>query len=494
MTFRKASSATFLYLWAASITLLLSSISALAQQVPNAAPGFRADSVYDFESLDEVSLFNGALSVTIPIGIEYPVASGGFSYQLALRYGSNPWDNRLYSDPCTVGGGCPIEFQPKQTHNAGLGWRLNLPELLPRDNLWNQTTKWVYVGADGGEHVFYSKLHNEDAEDTGDFGVGLNQLVEYTRDGSYLRLKRPSSTATTATVELPDGHIHHFERESAGEWRLTRMEDRYGNGLGITYGTDNDGHETWTLADAHRSHVVTFIDPGAGFPRQSRLISKIEMAAFNSRTATYTFTYSDKTVARPPAHNHPNPNREIEVKVLQRLELPAGTSYVFGSVANPSYQGNGMLTRMRLPTLGYLAWEWSTFHFPVFRTHPPNDNDQELIEPFNVVMAVTEKKQQNINGGNLGVWTYTRQLDVSDPDAATLPEKLTVTVNRPSGDRNIHYFSVYPAKDLVLQPAPQWGTRWNEYSLPYTRETSDPLGGDRYLSSEIFDCSSAGNN
>ena len=470
-----------------------------AQQTPNAAPGFRSDGVYDFSGVDNVALFNGALSVDIPLGIEYP-AGGGFGYRLALRYSSSPWDSRTYSDPCTLGG-CPVEFQPKQTHDAGLGWRLTLPELLGEDNVWNQTQSWVYVGADGGEHVFYDKLHPADAEDVGDSGgFGGVQLVQYSRDGSYLRLQRATTTATTVTVELPNGHIHTFDKVGS-EWLLSRMEDRYGNGVDVTYGIDG-GKRTTTLDDGFRSHVITFADQGIAFPEQRWLVETLEVAAFNSTTATYGFTYATKTANRPPAHNFPSLDRSKSVRVLTAVSLPSGASYTMpDAVGAPAYEGSGMLTRLRLPTLGYLEWDWDLVYFPVFRTKLPSQSDNEILEPFNAVMAVTTRRQKDISGNTFGEWTYARELDREDPllespqagsSEDRLPETLTVTVHRPLGDKGEHYFSVYPAKELTGWPLPDSGTKWNEYSLPYTRSVSDPKGGPRYLSSKIFDCDDEG--
>ena len=254
-----------------------------AQQTPNAGPGFRAEGVYDFGGIDNVSLFNGALSLNIPLGLEYP-AGGGFSYLLRLQYHSTPWDSFVYSSPCPTPSECPVEFRPKGTHDAGLGWRLALPRLIPPGG-WNQTTAWIYVSADGGEHTFYNTLHASDADDVGD--SGFDQLVRYSRDGSYLRFKRPSLSSSTITIELPGGRVHTFVK-SGDDWLLTRMGDRFGNGVGISRGFDGDGNTVWTLDDDFREQKITFEDPGPSFPHQPELISKVELAAFDDTTATYT--------------------------------------------------------------------------------------------------------------------------------------------------------------------------------------------------------------
>ena len=61
---------------------------------PNTAGGFPVDQSFHVGDIDNVNLFNGALTVTIPIGPSYPV-NGGFSYSLKLVANSNPW-------PCVI--------------------------------------------------------------------------------------------------------------------------------------------------------------------------------------------------------------------------------------------------------------------------------------------------------------------------------------------------------------------------------------------------------
>jgi hypothetical protein len=77
--------------------------SPLAADVhPNTAPGFPADQSFHVGDVDSVNLFNGGLTITLPIGISYPV-NGGFSYGLKLVYNSNPWlFETVHHDP--IGG------------------------------------------------------------------------------------------------------------------------------------------------------------------------------------------------------------------------------------------------------------------------------------------------------------------------------------------------------------------------------------------------------
>ena len=174
------------------------------------------------------------------------------------------------------------------------------------------------------------------------------------------------------------------------------MEDRFGNGVVITHGSDGDGNLTWTLNDSLRERVITFEDQGPAFPRQRYLVSKIELPAFDTDTlATYTFAYATKTVNRPGAHTHPDPtDRSIDVRVLQKITLPDGSAYTMGSVANPAYRSEGYLTQIRLPTLGYLEWDWENYAFPKMRSLPPNQEEDETVEPFNSNFGVSKASSE----------------------------------------------------------------------------------------------------
>jgi hypothetical protein len=64
---------------------------ALADVSPNTAPGFPAEQSFHVGDVDNVNLFNGGLTLNIPIGGSYPV-NGGLSYSLKLIYNANPWE------------------------------------------------------------------------------------------------------------------------------------------------------------------------------------------------------------------------------------------------------------------------------------------------------------------------------------------------------------------------------------------------------------------
>jgi hypothetical protein len=144
--------------------------------------------------------------------MSYPVG-GGLSYRLPLVYNSNVWDfqSRQASDGTDL-----VQVFPARRSNAGMGWLLSLGRLDAPSAVGNNSGRWVYSGPDGAAHHFYSKLHEGDAEDSGD--TVAVQRVRYTRDATYLRLI--DQGAAGKDVEFPNGEVHRFD----GQGRLTPAE------------------------------------------------------------------------------------------------------------------------------------------------------------------------------------------------------------------------------------------------------------------------------
>ncbi|HKV11447.1 MAG TPA: hypothetical protein VJ725_25105, partial [Thermoanaerobaculia bacterium] len=107
---------------AVAFSLFALASAARADVHPNTQSGFPVDQVFQVGEIDNVNLFNGALTLTIPVGQSYPVG-GGFSYGLKLIYNSSPWRFEtvtLGSDPFTE----YTQGIPTECSNAGFGWRV----------------------------------------------------------------------------------------------------------------------------------------------------------------------------------------------------------------------------------------------------------------------------------------------------------------------------------------------------------------------------------
>jgi hypothetical protein len=231
--------------------LLALAAPAWADVHPNTAGGFPVDQSFHVGDIDSVNLFNGVLTVTIPIGPSYPV-NGGFSYSLKLVANSSPFIFQSVHSPNPLTGVDTVYIQtnPNPCSNAGLGWRVSLGRLSPPcqvPDANNDLPGPTYQDEMGTDHVFYPTLHAGDPEDAP--VTGINDM-EYTRDGSYLRLKVYASGFQE--VEFPDGMVRKFD--STG--MPLEIRDAFGNWLHIAYPTLP---YRWVLTDSqNRTHTLYF--------------------------------------------------------------------------------------------------------------------------------------------------------------------------------------------------------------------------------------------
>ncbi len=463
-----------------ALSLLLALPAFAGVQHPNNERGFSPEKSFAVGDLDNVSIFNGGLTITIPIGIGYPVG-GGFSYQLTLVYNSNLWDWEQVS-----GGPGQEQSQPRPNldANAGFGWTLSLGNLIPPNSPpRNDSPDWLYASADGAEHRFWDTLH---------LGETNSSVRWYTRDNSYLRMIQVSGTKRT--IEFPDGTLHTFDLVGT-VWHITKIEDRFGNNLAITY----QGSKTTLTDSTGRSHEITTssftVD---GLP--TALVTKVELAAFGGGTAIYTLNYAPSLVERPcpfipgvfpDTHQFYLPP-QADVQLLTSITLPDGSRYrmpaseYITSVDSTTCKTAGALKQMQLPTLGYIEWDWAGWSLP--SGNEPEDCGMPVCGPFpdptpwlQSSSGVIARRVLDANANVQGTWTYASQLVQSGDD--TRPIEKVTTVITPLGDKTEHFFSAYIAGNLPAgsEALPE------HYSLPFTTKVNDGSNPKRYLSQKIYD-------
>jgi hypothetical protein len=231
---------------ALTIALVLGVPPAGAAINPNDDRGFDPEKSYQFGEIDQVNLQSGMISIHLPIGQRYPVA-GLVDFGFTLSYSSGIWDLE------TFGG--QVRALPNRLANAGTGWMVNPGLLLKPSDPSNDTTRWIYVSPDQGKHEFWATLHATGESD----GDSANK-VDYTRDGSYLRLRREVDGNTSiAEIDFPDGRTHKFQLDPTdpNQFRLTQMRDPFTSGgspanwVNVTYVDDAVNGDVWTFTDKH---------------------------------------------------------------------------------------------------------------------------------------------------------------------------------------------------------------------------------------------------
>ena len=505
--------------------------AALAQQTPNAAPAFRAEGVYDLGAIDQVSVFNGALSAQIQLA---EIRSGGnLSVPLLLTHSSSGWEAFPNSCPDPDPGICGATLYPKPQTNAGVGWRISLGQLFqPVAGNPHHVHRWVYADSAGSEHTLFPELHQDDP-DALDGDPLPSQLFEehmYSRDASFVRVvcNDPNPLVNDACeVHHPNGEVQRFENFAApagADYRLTSIADPFGNSIDVAYNVDNT---RWEITDSdstganRRTTIVQFLIPAQHAEDQPRLVDYVDVPCFvpsgastcpesASKHARWELNYALDSVYPPSVYQQSPIQRPVWL--LSAVAPPAGNPYLLPVLTGPGtdlttayHRGfGGALQNLTLPTLGRLRWLWDTFDFPSIQETGPCP--QELPPNafyWNTVFAVTERTQFDHGGIERGTWRYDRRIcpgEVADPEHCAegigTGERLTVTIESPLHDLSEHFFSVYPAEPgAQCEPVtdPVWGTGIWEYGLPYTRSVTDAqVDGadtvDRFLSSRVWDC------
>ena len=449
---------------------------AFADVHPNTAPGFPADPSFHRGDVDNVNLFNGGLTLTLPFGAVYPV-NGGFSYSLKLVYNSNPWLFKTvhYEIPPDFHEISRLQAYPSPCSNAGLGWRLSLGRLNPPCQVPDANDQLpsypIYQDENGTDHVFYTVLHYGDAEDTLPAGV---TDVQYTRDGSYLRLKVYS--AGYREVEFPDGSVRRFNASGMP----TEIRDPFANKLSISYATANQ----WVLTDTQgRTHRVYF---RTDLPSYSQVVDRVEMVTFGGAVTTYQFSYATRTIGRACPHNDTDQPGSLgstaTVPLLIGVSLPdsawttTANDYVVAQPSGSTWPDNactengGEITALTLPTLARLEWTWQKYYFPT-------GSSQRKYTQTNPGVATRVVRKPD--GTALGTWSYAPAPGF--PGVLSSREQ-TMTVTDPLGHKAVNYFSI--ALDSSY-------TGWSkhDYGLPFTRNTTlnAAPGVDLNLSRQVYD-------
>ncbi len=429
------------------LALLLAQSAVADTPMPSQQRGTSADTAYQVGQLDQVNLFNGNLTVRLPLGLTYPLGPE-LSYGLALAYNSNGWDSQRDSCPQLGGHGVVSYNFPvaDANANAGFGWHLHLGRLLASEPVPGVPQNWGYLSPDGGQHTFYDSLH-PGPEGSLLPSAGAQPGVRFTKDGTYLRLREhpQSSTFCTTpvgfagscrTVEFPDGRVHEFHNFGdavASDWRVTRQRDRFANFLDIRYPSD----DLWRLTDSSgRRHLVELADG-----RVERLL----LSAFGGQTAVIDLQYRQQSIDRH-AYHPPDclgvPSAAIEVDLLQRVVLPDGSFLEFDyfTSGGPGEVLSGALAELRLPTGGGFRWTYQGIDFRAQAPQVPGGAEQSQI-----VYGIRSKEVfSDLQRPADAVWRYDYET-VGNPSAPGeelfAPCFHTLTLTDPLGNDTQHFFS-----------------------------------------------------
>ena len=115
---------------------------------PDAAPGY-VHSVFDRGPIDSINLYNGQLTIPIPLGPSYPIGPR-LKLQMAMTYNSTV-DN--YGRPLNGQQDPSFFYKPLAGNpSLGIGWSLTLGAIKSCQH--GITYGVCYYGPDGSAHMF----------------------------------------------------------------------------------------------------------------------------------------------------------------------------------------------------------------------------------------------------------------------------------------------------------------------------------------------------
>jgi len=490
----------------ALLVFIPASASAEQPQVhPNLEKGFAADKMYQFNNVDNVNLFNGNLTFTIPLGGSIP-ASDRLATSMTLVYNSKLWDATQYRDGSMPAGQETRTWKtPTARSNAGLGWMvsfgrmfegatsntdLNDSDIVPNDSSIH------YESPDGADHVIHNTgLHSD--------SIG----GYYSRDGSYIRM----TDGNPRLIETPDGTVREFSSYMDGtrrRWRITKLRDSFGNYIDFDYTTALQ----WKITDQYnRVTTVHFKDihtPDTAVvnltPAYLTAIDYIEVPSLVdgvAGTARFNFTYENRWVWTGYCGDNDVASKlrdtdEYRVPMLLKVELPDSSSWNFAyangtnvsksAVVDPGDCSGGALTSATLPTLGVMSWTYMMYEMPTAGCSDDPIGSSTGIK----TRTLTDPTNSNVSG----TWTYSQTLtpenDAQWPCApnefilfyAPAEESIT-TVTDPDLNRTSYHFSVWP---VTFGPTATRsdGATYREYGLAFSHKF--PAVGGKLLSTEAF--------
>lgn len=528
--------------------IVLIALCAVAEDHPNSQKGFVPGDLYQFNDLDAVNLFNGNLNLHLPLGQTY-VVDGALSYRFGVSYSGNNWEFKLDEVSCepTTDPTCSPDGPNARIHrykqallprerkwNAGLGWLLSFGQInFTKDTNPFRVYPESYTSPDGADHRFFTTLHEGETA----YGTLAEPTVLYTRDGTYLRVKKIFYTNPYGVVvpgwelEFPGGSIHRF----GGDGRVMHMRDRFGNMVTFDYESQSDLSPKWTITEqgARRTQVVEFKRipvPGATQfdPQFYDVVKTVKLSSAGSAPAVYTFHYGDAASCDPSVSNScelvrisrampcsdPRLGKTVQVPLLRSITLPDGSSYSMNKPGNvPDYdlgdqidlsdhyayppenqRFSGHITGLKLPTGGKLEWSYQPYHYPedspIMKRGVFGGEVWEL--PMIHTIGVRERRQLDAEGTVLSKTVYdTLMVNLSLPLQPIPPRVVmnTITALTPANaviSKTVNYFSI----DSRLQNRPFYGRPFTPEPDPENDGPSDVTNPDpqgRYLSSKTYD-------
>ena len=407
---------------------------------------------YDGSKFDQVDLATGGLNLTLNIA---SLSARGHTSLYGWRYSSKFWmaTSSLNAGQIvttwTIENTSLGESHASQVFPVNAGWRdtrgrftyINsqiecIVNGLPK-TYTGIHTGYTYVDENGAKHSFPNWKWLVGGAPPSNCGLATSGYsTGYSNEGA-LRLSQGS-------ISFPSGGGSSSQGVSEDKWAITNTAPSY---------SDSNGN-TWSVLTAAngQNFVQLTLD---GTPR----LSSIQV--LNSSGTWGTWNITNTTAANSGS---PNPG---SLSVPGTLTMPNGKSFAF------TYGGAwGEITKVTLPTGGYIRYEYTT----IANSATTGNWGQPIQGRFVTKRAVSPDglaaSEQSTN------YSYVPNLTTGN---------LTTTVTRPDGSYEVHYFDISwgkPTKELWVESHAPGGAllrrRDNTWTCDIAPISSDSDASDFY--------------
>ena len=356
---------------------------------PDGAPGY-VKSVFDHGPVDSINLYNGQLTLPIPLGPTYPIGPA-LKLQLALTYNSRVDD---YGKPLAGQQQPDFFYRPLAGNpSLGIGWSLSLGAIKACQH--GVTYGVCYFGPDGGQHMFsIAQANGRIPGDASPFFLqGSGPYDMWDGDGNHYEFDWHVTGYNATISDFAEGR---------DGWYLTRLSDPFGNSYSVTYWTGlnplwtyepnptcgvaslmkmaaTSGVNSWvprdvTLPSGGAIHVNTGSNGFIGAMILS--VDFPELVGGSPASRTWALRY-----ATPPAYAKACGSSTwlyADLQEISEIDLPSDLP------GAPSYRftyARGFLVNVTLPTGGSIAYCYSTYFFHHGRAGALRPDCAGLIPP-----------------------------------------------------------------------------------------------------------------
>jgi len=340
---------------------------------PDGAPGY-TNSFFHHSSVDSINLYNGQLTVPIPIGPSYPVGPK-LKFQAMLTYNSRTTD---YGHP-TLGYQSPdYTYTPMVGNLAlGLGWDFTLGAIKLCQE--GSASGFCFVAPDGSQRLFsqavgggFYKTADGSQGYLQDLGSG-GPFQMWDADGNLYAFNQNVSGFDDTAAGA--GYVRDFGRGRNG-WYVTSVTNPFGNGFSVNYWSNTSPCWTYDPLSPCTSTLTRMVCPvlaNTWIPQTitlptgtiSVLLSGNQIWKFQfpvvvngtQTTKDWTLVYQTEGFAKICEQLTVLTVNAREIAAIQLpSDLPGSPSYTF------TYSC-GLLSKMVLPSSAEIRYLYGTYSF-----------------------------------------------------------------------------------------------------------------------------------